>query len=106
MAFSRVFGDRDWMRDIGAAFTPRSLARQGNSSCQPEMGAYLIGLKKRSQWKLSQVHGFHRLEPSFHDSSTMMARPSRFSSGTMSTPPVAIGKRLSSELSRLSPIMK
>ena len=40
------------------------------------------------------------------DSSTSSARPTRLSSGTKSTPPSAMAMRLSTELSRLSPIMK
>src|SRR5262245_66647197 len=51
------------------------------------------------------VHTGWRMIGKSHEPSTMVARPTRFSTGTKPTPPCTAGTRLSSESSRLSPSM-
>src|SRR5208283_2142051 len=92
-------------------------------------GVHLSERKKRPGLMANQVHGLNRDAPGCQDIRIICALPSRFSSGTKPTPgssapgrstdeshpqvsgPVAEtgmtgSKRLSRELSRLSPIMK
>src|SRR5690242_4447618 len=64
-------------------------------------------LKNRLGWRFrTQVQGLKIEAPGFQESRMICALPSKFSAGTKPTPPASGGTRLSSELSRLSPIMK
>ena len=56
--------------------------------------------------RFTQVQGFSIEAPEFHDSRMICAFPTRFSAGTKPTPFSCDGRRLSSELSRLSPMKK
>ena len=53
----------------------------------------------------TQVQGLNSDAPGFHDKRMICALPTRFSAGTKPTP-ISAGTRLSSELSRLSPMKK
>src|SRR5690606_8864374 len=61
-----------------------------------------IALKKRSARQVQKKNSDRPADENI----TRSARPIRYSAGTKPSPPAAAGKRLSSELSRLSPMKK
>eukprot|EP01035_Chromulina_nebulosa_P038075 gene38075-51426_t len=70
-------------------------------------GVHFSSLKNRlGRASSTQVQGLKIEASGFQDSRMIWALPTRFSAGTMPTPPSNGSTRLSDELSRLSPIMK
>src|SRR5205085_489572 len=121
-------GDRQAQHAIAEEFEPLVIARLAGAAVGQRLGPQRLVRDRKSQclepsarrrWKraqipcpmrlqraaVNQVHGLIQLACPSVEKNMKLARPARLSTGTRPTPcSAAAGKRLSIELSRLSPI--